>query len=145
MVAAKYRKATRRGRKQKRRMTAKKGGSLQSILPITTWGSWSSYPGALAWSSNTTAPPPLANGGLYTGAQSTGEWASSPFPATQYALAVESAKIAHTPEVFYHQRPNDNAGASYSPYVGTPISSEHYSAKPVSGGGRRRTNKNRKH
>ncbi len=126
-----------------KRMTRKRGGGF---LPTTTWGQWSSYPGALAWSSSTEAPAPLANGGLYTAPQSTGAWASQPFPATQYALAVESAKIAHTPEVFYHQRPNDNMGASYSPYVGTAISSEHYSARHAGGRRkhRRRTNKNRR-
>jgi len=101
---------------------------LSDVLPTTTWGQWANYPGALAWSASSQAPAPLANGGLYTGAQSTGSWASHPLPATQYAFAVEAAKAAGNPEVFYHQRPNDNNGASFSPYVGTPASSQHYSA-----------------
>ena len=90
---------------------------LSSILPITNWGDWSKYPGALAWSPTTQAPAPLANGGLYSGPQSTGAWASKPFPATQYALAAEAAKVSQNPEVFYHQRIADNNGASYSPVV----------------------------
>jgi hypothetical protein len=98
-----------------------------ATLPITTWGAWANYPGALAWSATTYAPPPLANGGLYTSPQSTGEWASKPMPATQYAFALEAAHISHTPEVFYHQRPNDNSGASYSPIVGSPASPLHTS------------------
>jgi len=103
-------------------------GSLSGVLPTTTWGSWATYPGALAWSATTQAPPPLANGGLYTGPQSTGSWASSPFPATQYGEMVEATKIAGNPDVFFQQRPNDNMGASFSPYVSVPLSSEHYSA-----------------
>jgi len=114
---------THRSRKQKQR-----GAGLSDVLPTTTWGQWANYPGALAWSASTQAPAPLANGGLYTGAQSTGSWASHPLPATQYAFAVEAAKTAGNPEVFYHQRPNDNNGASFSPYVGTPASFQHYSA-----------------
>ena len=106
-----------------RRYTRKqRGAGLSDILPNTTWGQWTNYPGALAWSAQTSAPAPLANGGLYTGAQSTGEWASRPFPATQYAMSVEAAKTSQIPDVFYHQRPNDNAGASFSPYVGVSIS-----------------------
>jgi hypothetical protein len=124
-----------------------KGAGLSDILPITTWGQWSQYPGALAWSASTQAPPPLANGGLYTAAQSTGAWASQPMPATQYGFAVEAAKIAHTPEVFYHQRPNDNSGASYSPIVGTPASPQHYSmtqGPKLVGGKRSGTGKRRR-
>jgi len=112
---------TRKNRRQR-------AGGLSEILPITTWGSWTNYPGALAWSADSTAPPPLANGGLYTGAQSTGAWASQPFPATQYAYSVEAAKAAGNPDIFYQQRPNDNTGASFSPYVGRAISEQHYSA-----------------
>ena len=125
-------------RTQKRRQ---RGGGLSDILPITTWGQWASYPGALAWSANTQAPPPLANGGLYTNPQSTGGWASSPFPATQYAMSVEAARASGLPDVFYHQRPNDNSGASFSPYVGSAISPLHYSATAgpsLQGGGRSR-------
>jgi len=121
-------------------------GSLTGILPTTTWGSWANYPGALAWSPTTQAPPPLANGGLYTGPQSTGEWASKPFPATQYGEMVEAAKTAGNPEVFFHQRPNDNTGASFSPYVAVALSNKHYSAEqPAQLGGRRRSRRNNKH
>lgn len=120
--------------------------SLTGILPTTTWGQWSNYPGALAWSPNTTAPPPLANGGLYTGPQSTGIWASTPFPATQYGEMAEATRLAGNPDVFYQQRPNDNTGASFSPYVSVPLSAEHYSAEmPAKVGGRRRSRRrNRK-
>ena len=114
--------------------------SLPGILPVTTWGAWSNYPGALAWSANTQAPPPLANGGLYTGPQSTGEWASKPFPATQYGEMAEATKVAGNPDVFYQQRPNDNTGASFSPFVSVPLSPQHYSAAmpaPLSGGRRK--------
>jgi len=117
--------------------------SLPGVLPTTTWGAWANYPGALAWSANTQAPPPLANGGLYTGPQSTGEWASKPFPATQYGEMAEATKVAGNPDVFFQQRPNDNTGASFSPYVSVPLSNEHYSAgmpAPLSGG-RRRTHR----
>lgn len=130
--------------------------SLSGILPSTTWGSWAGYPGSLAWSASSQAPPPLANGGLYTGPQSTGPWASSPFPATQYGEMVEAVKVSGLPEVFFHQRPNDNTGASFSPYVSVPLSPQHYSAQqPASGtwaGGAyrrikrtRRNRRNRKH
>jgi len=105
-----------------------RGGGLSDILPNTTWGSWASYPGALAWSAHSQAPPPLANGGVFSGQQSTGAWASHPMPATQYAMALEAAKTAGNPDIFYQQRPNDNTGASFSPYVGSPASAEHYSA-----------------
>lgn len=131
-------------RRQHRRNTQRhkqRGAGLSNVLPITTWGQWSSYPGALAWSASTQAPPPLANGGLYSGPQSTGAWASSPFPATQYAWSVEAARTSGIPDVFYHQRPADNMGADFSPFVGTPISPQHYSATAgpkLSGGSRRR-------
>ena len=105
-----------------------RGGNLSNVLPITTWGQWASYPGALAWSASTQAPAPLANGGLYTSQQSTGGWASQPFPATQYAMSVEAARASGIPDVFYHQRPSDNNGADFSPFVGSPITSQHYSA-----------------
>jgi len=119
-------------------------GSLTGILPITTWGYWSNYPGALAWSPNTQAPPPLANGGLYTGPQSTGDWASKPFPATQYGVMAEATKVAGNPDVFFQQRPNDNTGASFSPYVSVPLSNEHYSAMmPAKFGGARRSSRRR--
>ena len=121
-----------------------RGGALADVLPTTSWGSWGNYPGALAWSANTQAPPPLANGGLYTAQQSTGPWASSPFPATQYGWSVGAAEAAKNPDVFYQQRPNDNSGASFSPYVGVPASTYHYSATMGSKIGGKRKNKNRK-
>lgn len=131
-----------RHRKNNRRTSRKqRGAGLSEVLPTTTWGQWANFPGALAWSANSQAPAPLANGGLYTGPQSTGPWASSPFPATQYAESVEAAKISGNPDVFYHQRPNDNQGASFSPYVGTAISDKHYSATM---GGARRSTRHRK-
>jgi hypothetical protein len=102
------------------------------------WGAWSAYPGALAWGNGQTAPPPLPNGGQYTGPQSTGAWASTPFPATLYGWQVAAAQAAGNPDVFYHQRPNDNSGASFSPYVGTPLSPLHYAAMYKASGGRRR-------
>ena len=109
-------------------------------FPTTSWGNWSAYPGALAWSSSTQAPPPLANGGQYAAPQSTGACASTPFPATLYGWQVEAARTANNPDVFFHQRPNDNMGASFSPYVGTPLSPLHYAAmyKPQTAGRRRR-------
>lgn len=119
-----------------------------SGLPTTSWGPWANVPGATAWSANTQAPLPLANGGLYTGPQSTGAWASQPMPATQYAFAAEAAKVAGNPNVFYQQRPNDNAGASFSPFVGVPASPVHFDATmgPKIGGRRksRRSKKARK-
>ena len=146
----KSRKVHRKTHRKQRKHRKQLGGGLSEVLPTTTWGAWASYPGALAWSANTQAPPPLANGGLYTGPQSTGEWASKPFPATQYAEAIEASRIANNPDVFWQQRPNDNTGASFSPYVGDPISNEHWSATAgpslqAGGGKRNRKNKSRKH
>jgi len=116
-----------------------------SGLPTTSWGPWASVPGATAWSATTQAPPPLANGGLYTGPQSTGAWASQPMPATQYAFAAEAAKVAGNPNVFYQQRPNDNAGASFSPFVGVPASPVHFDATAGPKiGGRRKSRKSKK-
>lgn len=123
---------------------------LSSVLPTTDWGRWASTPAATAWGPTTSAPAPLANGGLYTNPQSTAPWGSSPFPATQYAMAVEAAKVSGLPEVAYHQRPNDNFGSSYSPVVTSPISPSHYSVSgpagpiPAKGGSRRRLRKARK-
>lgn len=121
--------------------------SLTGILPTTTWGYWANYPGSIMWSKDTQAPPPLANGGLYTGPQSTGPWASQPFPATQYAEMVEASRVAQNPDVFFHQRPNDNTGASFSPMVAVPLSNQHYSAEmpaPISYGGARKQRKQTK-
>jgi hypothetical protein len=124
-------------------------GGLSAALPTTDWGRWASHPSSYQWSPNTSAPEPLANGGLYTNPQSTGVWASSPFPATQHAFALEAAKVSGLPEVAYHQRPNDNFGSSFSPVVGTPITSNHWSASgpagPMKGGSRKsKTNSNQK-
>jgi hypothetical protein len=49
-------------------------------------------------------------------------------PATQYGFAVEAANTSGLPDVFYHQRVNDNTGASFSPFVGSPASSQHSSS-----------------
>lgn len=116
-------------------------GGLSATLPTTNWGRWEPYAASYAWGPGAAAPEPLANGGLYTNLQSTQSWGSSPFPATQHAFALEAAKVSGLPEVAYHQRPNDNFGASYSPQVGTPISSLHSSLSGPAGpmrGGRRR-------
>jgi hypothetical protein len=61
---------------------------------------------------------------------------------------MESARVSGLPEVFYHQRPNDNNGASFSPQVGVPLSPLHSSIgiPPKVGGSRksrRRSNKRR--
>jgi hypothetical protein len=106
-------------------MRAQRGGAL---LPTTSWGEWASHPVALAWGPTIQAPPPLANGGLYNSPQSTGEWASSPMPATQHAFAVEAAKVSGLPEVVYHQGIAAGTGNNFSPYVHAPLSSYHYSA-----------------
>ena len=115
-------------------------GGLSAALPVTDWGRWQNYPASQQWGPSTSAPAPLANGGLYTNPQSTGAWASAPFPATQHAFALEAAKVSGLPEVAYHQRPNDNFGSSYSPMVGTPLTSSHWStsgpAGPIRGGAR---------
>ncbi len=117
------RKTTRSSRRRRNL----RGGS--AALPVTTWGEWSGLPGSTAWSPTSSAPAPLANGGLYTGPQSTGEWASKPFPATQYAMSVESARVSGQPDVFFHQRPTTDVGGSWSPYVGQSISPQHWSAR----------------
>lgn len=124
-------------------------GGLSSVLPNDNWHRWSAYDAAKQWGPNTSAPAPLANGGLYTNPQSTAPWASSPFPATQHAFALEAAKVSGLPEVAYHQRPNDNFGASFSPVVGTPITTSHWSASGPVGpftqaGGKRRNNRKSK-
>lgn len=142
---------TRRSRKITRSYGRKQRGGvapigLSATLPVTSWGRWSDFPQSYQWAPHTSAPAPLANGGLYTNPQSTAPWASSPFPATQYAFAVEASKVSGLPEVAYHQRPNDNYGASYSPITGTPITPNHWSASGPAGpfvGGRRKTNKRR--
>jgi hypothetical protein len=130
-------------------LTPSSPGGLSAVLPVTDWGRWTNFPSSHQWSSTTSAPAALANGGLYTNPQSTGEWASSPFPATQQAFALEAAKVSGLPEVAYHQRPNDNYGASFSPMVGTQLTPNHWSvsgpAGPMKGGSNKdRKNKNRK-
>lgn len=143
---------TRRNRKINRRqnkmLSRRRGGGLSDVLPTTDWGRWAPYSDSYAWGPNASAPAALANGGLYTNPQSTGVWASSPFPATQHAFALEAAKVSGLPEVAYHQRPNDNFGTSYSPSVGTPITPNHWStsgpAGPMRGGLRSRNNRRRK-
>lgn len=136
----KHRKQVRKSRKhrQTRRKQQKphtrrhRGGyaSLAEAFPVTTWGSqWNSLPGSTLWGPGQEAPAPLANGGLYTGAQSTGEWASKSMPATQYAFAVEAAKTAGNNEVFFQQRPITQPGTTWSPFVGKTISPEHWSAR----------------
>lgn len=126
-------KRTRRSRRTHRRSYRRKyrGGAaaLSEVFPVTTWGNWSSLPGSTLWGPGQSAPPPLANGGLYTSSQSTGAWASQPMPATQYAFAAEAAKVAGNPEVFYQQRPITQPGTTWSPFVGQTISSEHWSAR----------------
>jgi len=108
-------------------------GGLSSNLPNDSWGRWAPYADARQSGPTTALPAPLANGGLYTNPQSTAVWASSPFPATQNAFALEAAKVSGLPEVAYHQRPNDNFGASFSPVVGTPVTPQHYSATGPAG------------
>jgi len=129
-------------------LTPSTPGGLSAVLPVTDWGRWTNFPSSYQWSSTTGAPAPLANGGLYTNPQSTGSWASSPFPATQQAFALESAKVSGLPEVAYHQRPNDNYGASYSPMVGKVITPSHWStsgpAGPIKGGARKSNRSNNK-
>jgi hypothetical protein len=125
-------------------------GGLSSVLPNDNWHRWTSYNEAKQWGPHTAAPAPLANGGLYTNPQSTAPWGSSPFPATQHAFALEAAKVSGLPEVAYHQRPNDNFGASYSPVIGTSITPNHWSASgpmgPIvqQGGNSRRNNRKSK-
>ena len=101
------RKQEKKSRKQKQR------GGAYPLLPQTVWGP--GWPMAATQASQTgQLPAPLANGGMYTGPQSTGPWASTPFPPTQYAHALE------TGPAFFHQRPNDNFGASFSPAFPNP-------------------------
>ena len=129
----KHRKPSRRShRKMKQNTRRHRGGAaaLSDAFPITTWGSqWNSLPGSTLWGPGQEAPPPLANGGLYSAPQSTGEWASRPMPATQYAFAVEAAKTAGNNEVFFQQRPITQPGTTWSPFVGETISSDHWSAR----------------
>ena len=100
------RKQEKKSRKQKQKQSRKQKqrGGAYPLLPQTVWGP--GWPMAATQASPTgQLPAPLANGGMYTGPQSTGPWASTPFPPTQYAHALE------TGPAFFHQRPNDNFGA----------------------------------
>jgi hypothetical protein len=111
------RKQTKKSRKQKQsrkqQKQQKQRGGAYPLLPQTLWGP--GWPMAATQASPTgQLPAPLANGGMYTGPQSTGPWASTPFPPTQYAHALE------TGPAFFHQRPNDNFGASFSPAFPNP-------------------------
>ena len=110
-------KQTKKSRKQKQSRKQQKQqrqrGGAYPLLPQTVWGP--GWPMAATQASPTgQLPAPLANGGMYTGPQSTGPWASTPFPPTQYAHALE------TGPAFFHQRPNDNFGASFSPAFPNP-------------------------
>jgi hypothetical protein len=148
----KTRKSVRRGGAltalQYQQLSPSTPGGLSAALPVTDWGRWSNFSNSHQWSPTTSAPAPLANGGLYTNPQSTGAWASSPFPATQHAFALEASKVSGLPEVAYHQRPNDNFGSSFSPVVGTHLTSNHWSASgpagPIKGGSRKNKNRNKK-
>ena len=109
-------------RKQKRgtrRRFRQRGGrwGMADFLPTTSWGAWGSPSQAVQFGPNQTAPPALANGGMYSGPQSTGTWASTPFPPTQWAHSLEAAagKGPLAAAVFVQQKPNDNFGASFSP------------------------------
>jgi len=138
-------KSRKTNRRKNARSLKKRGGGLSNVLPTTDWGRWQNFPTAYEWGNGVSAPAPLANGGLYTNPQSTGVWASSPFPATQHAFALEAAKTSGLPEVAYHQRPADNFGTSYSPIVYNPISPQHTSASGPAGpmkGGVRKSRRN---
>jgi hypothetical protein len=105
-------------RKQTRRIRQRGGKwGMADFLPTTSWGPWGVPTAATQFGHSAQAPPALANGGMYTGPQSTGSWASTPFPPTQYAHALESAagKGPLSPAIFFQQKPNDNFGASFSP------------------------------
>ena len=91
---------------------------MADFLPTTTWSAgtaWSTPEQAIQFGPYKSAPPPLANGGMFTGPQSTGAWASTPFPPTQWAHSLEAATGSAGAKVFEHQKPNDNFGASFSP------------------------------
>lgn len=106
-------KQSRKQRQQSRKQSRKQRGGSYPWLPQTVWGP--GWPMAATQASQTgQLPAPLANGGMFTGPQSTGPWASTPFPPTQYAHALQ------TGPAFFHQRPNDNFGASFSPAFPNP-------------------------
>jgi len=110
------RKQKQQKRKQTRRFRQRGGKQgLADFLPTTSWGAWSNPPQATQFSPSSSAPPALANGGMFSGPQSTGPWASTPFPPTQWARSLEAATGSAGVGVFTHQKPNDNFGASFSP------------------------------
>ena len=123
VTTRKQKQQQQRKQKQTRRRFRQRGGKLglADFLPTTSWGGWSSPGAATQFSPTAQASPPLANGGMFTGSQSTGSWASTPFPPTQYAHALESAagKGVLAPTIFAQQKPNDNFGASFSPAFAT--------------------------
>jgi len=105
-----------RKRKQTRHFRQRGGKQgLADFLPTTSWGAWSNPPQATQFGPSSSAPPALANGGMFSGPQSTGPWASTPFPPTQWARSLEAATGSAGAGVFAHQKPNDNFGASFSP------------------------------
>ena len=125
------RKQQKQKQQRKTQRIRQRGGKLglADFLPTTTWSAgsagsgWSPPAQATQFSPFKAAPPPLANGGMFTGPQSTGPWASTPFPPTQWAHSLEAATGSAGAKVFEHQKPNDNFGASFSPafttnYVG---------------------------
>ena len=53
---------------------------MADFLPTTTWstgsaGGWATPEQSTQFGAYKSAPPPLANGGMFTGPQSTGPWA----------------------------------------------------------------------
>jgi hypothetical protein len=106
----------------------KRGGSLN--LPTISWPSSFPQPAING------LPKPLANGGLYGAPQSTGPWASVPFPASPYAFSAESARINNNQELLYHQRPTVE--------LATPISQNHWSVYGPKGGSKMRRRQQRK-
>jgi hypothetical protein len=103
--------------RKKTRHFRQRGGKqgLADFLPTTSWGAWSNPPQATQFGPSASAPPALANGGMFSSPQSTGPWASTPFPPTQWARSLEAATGSAGAGVFAHQKPNDNFGASFSP------------------------------
>lgn len=115
-LTQKQQKQKQKQRKQTRRFRQRGGKQgLADFLPTTSWGAWANPPQATQFGPSSTAPPALANGGMFTGPQSTGPWASTPFPPTQWARSLEAATGSAGVGVFTHQKPNDNFGASFSP------------------------------
>ena len=109
----KTQRTQRKQKTQRTQRTQRQRGGAYPWLPQTVWGP--GWPMAATQASQTgQLPAPLANGGMFTGPQSTGPWASTPFPPTHYGHALV------TGPAFFHQRPNDNFGASFSPAFPNP-------------------------